>query len=58
MQNGVDRYNAFTFFNHEFEGGMELFAEAGIYLADSVGYRESAPMLGAVPIVDSGQQLL
>jgi outer membrane receptor protein involved in Fe transport len=30
---------------------MESFAEAGSYLADSVGYRESAPMLGAVPIV-------
>jgi iron complex outermembrane receptor protein len=51
VSNGVDRYNAFTFFNHEFEGGLELFAEAGIYLADSVGYREAAPMLGAVPIV-------
>ena len=51
VQNGVDRYNAFTFFNHEFDGGLELFAEAGFYLADSVGYRESAPMLGAVPIV-------
>jgi iron complex outermembrane recepter protein len=50
-QNGVDRYNAFVFFNHEFDGGMELFAELGGYLADSVGYRESAPILGAVPIV-------
>lgn len=51
VQNGVDRYNAFAFFNHEFDGGLELFAEAGFYLADSVGYRESAPMLGAVPVV-------
>jgi iron complex outermembrane receptor protein len=51
VQNGVDRYNAFTFFNHEFDGGLEFFAEAGLYLADSVGYREAAPMLGAVPIV-------
>ncbi len=51
VQNGVDRYNGFLFFNHEFDGGLELFAEAGAYLADSVGYRESAPMLGAVPIV-------
>jgi iron complex outermembrane receptor protein len=50
-QNGVDRYNVFTFFNHEFESGLELFAEGGLYLADSVGYREAAPMLGAVPIV-------
>jgi iron complex outermembrane receptor protein len=51
VTNGVDRYNAFVFLNHEFDGGMELFAEAGVYLADSVGFRESAPMLGAVPIV-------
>lgn len=51
VTNGVDRYNAFAFFNHEFDGGLELFAEGGVYLADSVGYRESAPMLGAVPIV-------
>jgi iron complex outermembrane recepter protein len=50
-QNGVDRYNTFVFFNHEFDGGLELFAEGGVYLADSVGYREAAPMLGAVPIV-------
>jgi outer membrane receptor protein involved in Fe transport len=28
-----------------------MFAEAGGYLANSVGYREQAPMLGAVPIV-------
>jgi iron complex outermembrane receptor protein len=51
VTNGVDRYNAFVFLNHEFDGGMELFAEGGVYLADSVGFRESAPMLGAVPIV-------
>lgn len=51
VANGVDRYNVFAFFNHDFGGGLELFAEAGGYLADSVGYREAAPMLGAVPIV-------
>jgi len=51
VTNGVDRYNAFAFLNHYFGGGLELFAEAGVYLADSVGYREAAPMLGAVPIV-------
>lgn len=50
-QNGVDRYNAFLFLNHEFDGGLELFGEVGGYLAKSVGYREQAPMLGAVPIV-------
>jgi len=51
VTNGVDRVNLFGFFNHEFDGGLEFFAEAGVYLADSVGYREVAPMLGAVPIV-------
>jgi iron complex outermembrane receptor protein len=51
VTNGVDRYNGFVFLNHEFDGGLELFAEAGVYLADSVGFRESAPMLGAVPII-------
>lgn len=50
-QNGVDRYNAFVFLNHEFDGGLELFGELGGYLAKSVGYREQAPMLSAVPIV-------
>ena len=50
VSNGVDRINLFSFFNHEFER-HELFVEAGVYHADSVGYREEAPMLGAVPIV-------
>ncbi len=51
VTNGVDRYNVFAFLNQDLNDGLELFAEAGVYLADSVGYRESAPMLGAVPIV-------
>ncbi|HVY87694.1 MAG TPA: TonB-dependent receptor plug domain-containing protein, partial [Hyphomonadaceae bacterium] len=50
-QNGVDRYNLFAFLNHQMENGVEFFGEAGFYLADSLGYREEAPMLGAVPIV-------
>jgi iron complex outermembrane receptor protein len=51
VQNGVDRLNAFLFFNHDFSNGLELFAEGGVYLAETTGYREMAPMLGAVPIV-------
>lgn len=51
VTNGVDRHNLFAFFNHEFDGGLEFFAEGGVYLANSLGYREAAPMLGAVPIV-------
>lgn len=51
VTNGVDRENLFAFFNHEFDGGLELFAEGGVYLANTLGYRETAPMLGAAPIV-------
>jgi outer membrane receptor protein involved in Fe transport len=51
VTNGVDRYNVFAFLNHDFDNGLELFAEGGVYLADSLGFREAAPMLGAVPIV-------
>jgi iron complex outermembrane recepter protein len=51
VSNGVDRINLFSFLNHEFDGGTKLFIEAGVYHADSLGYREEAPMLGAVPIV-------
>ncbi len=51
VQSGVDRYNLFSFFNHEFDGGLQLFAEAGIYIADSELYRESAPQLGAVDVL-------
>jgi outer membrane receptor protein involved in Fe transport len=51
VTNGVDRINLFSFFNQDSGDNLELFAEAGVYLADSVGYREVAPMLGAVPIV-------
>jgi len=51
VTNGVDRHNLFAFFNHEFDGGLEFFAEGGVYLANSLGYREAAPMLGAAPIV-------
>lgn len=51
VQNGVDRYNLFAAFDHDLVDGVELFGEAGVYLADTVGFREAAPMLGAVPIV-------
>lgn len=51
VTNGVDRINLFAFLNHDFSDALEFFGEAGVYLADSLGYREEAPMLGAVPIV-------
>jgi len=36
----VDRYNLFTFFNHEFDGGLEAFAEVGLFFSDYLGARE------------------
>jgi outer membrane receptor protein involved in Fe transport len=51
VQNGVDRENLYLTFRHRFDERLEMFGEAGAYLADSLGYREEAPMLGAVPIV-------
>ncbi|MDZ4760797.1 MAG: TonB-dependent receptor [Alphaproteobacteria bacterium] len=51
VQNGVDRFNGYTTFSHEFAGGLELFTEAGGYLAESLGFREPAPLLAAAPIV-------
>jgi iron complex outermembrane receptor protein len=51
VQNGIDRYNLFAFLNHEFDGGVEMFGEAGVYLADSLSFREPAPLLAAAPIV-------
>jgi outer membrane receptor protein involved in Fe transport len=51
VSNGVERFNLFAFLNHDFDGGLSLFAEAGGYLAESLGYREAAPLLGSVPIV-------
>lgn len=51
VTNGVDRINLFAFVNQDFGDNLQFFGEAGVYLADSVGYREVAPMLGAVPIV-------
>ena len=51
VSNGVDRFNLFAFFNQDIGDSLELFAEAGVYLADSVGYREQTALLAAVPIV-------
>lgn len=51
VSNGIDRENLFLQAHHDFSDTLTAFGEAGLYLADSVGYREAAPMLGAVPIV-------
>ncbi|MEP7210715.1 MAG: TonB-dependent receptor, partial [Alphaproteobacteria bacterium] len=51
VQNGIDRFNLFAFLNHRFNEHLAFFGEAGGYLADSLSYRETAPLLGAAPIV-------
>ena len=43
----TDRYNLFTFVNHEFENGTEFFGEASYYHADYSRRRESAAILSS-----------
>ena len=50
VQNGIDRFNLFAFFNHKFGEHLAFFGEAGGYLADSLSFRETAPLLSAAPI--------
>lgn len=45
------RFNSFLFANHEFDSGLELFAEAGLYLSDYTTYREADSPLSAVDII-------
>lgn len=51
VQNGIDRFNLFGFLNHSFNEHLAFFGEAGVYFADSLAFRETAPLLGAAPIV-------
>ena len=44
------RANLFSFFNHEFDNGVELFSEMGYYDAQTVGSREQASPLSAARI--------
>jgi outer membrane receptor protein involved in Fe transport len=46
-----DRYNAFLFANHEFDNGVEFFAEAGVYYADYSSQREQETPLSAARII-------
>jgi len=46
----LERLNLFVFANHEFGGGIELFAEAGYYRAETDQRREQAAPLGAARI--------
>ncbi len=47
----TDRYNLFAFFNHEFDNGMEFYAETGVYYSDYLGVREQDAPLAATRII-------
>ena len=47
----TERFNSFLFANHEFDSGLEAFAEAGLYLSDYTTYREADAPLSAVDII-------
>jgi len=46
-----DRINLFGFFNHEFESGIEFFAEAGWYRADFQSQREQDTALASQRLI-------
>lgn len=47
----TQRFNGFLFANHEFDSGLEVFAEAGLYLSDYKTHREADAPLNAVDII-------
>ena len=47
----TERFNSFLFANHEFDSGLEAFAEAGLYISDYTTYREADAPLNAVDII-------
>ncbi len=47
----TDRYNIFTFVNHELDNGIELFGEASYYHADYSRARETAAQLSSNRII-------
>lgn len=51
IQGRNDRINLFGFFNHEFESGLEFFAEAGWYRADFQSQREQDTALASQRII-------
>ena len=47
----TERYNVFTFLNHKFDNGMELFGEFGLLVSDYRTQREQDTPLGAQRII-------
>jgi iron complex outermembrane receptor protein len=51
IQGRNDRINLFGFFNHEFDSGLEFFAEAGWYRADYQSQREQDTALASQRLI-------
>ncbi|MCC7267835.1 MAG: TonB-dependent receptor [Caulobacteraceae bacterium] len=47
----VDRTNLFAYFNHEFDNGLEAFAEAGVYYADYSSQRDQETALASQRLI-------
>ncbi len=47
----VERVNLFSYFNHEFDGGIEFFAEAGFYGSKTKAQREQETTLGTQRVI-------
>ncbi|HYD44307.1 MAG TPA: TonB-dependent receptor, partial [Phenylobacterium sp.] len=47
----VDRTNLFAYFNHEFDNGLEAFAEAGVYYADYHSQRDQETNLASQRLI-------
>lgn len=47
----VDRTNLLAYFNHEFDNGLEAFAEAGVYYADYQSQREQETSLASQRLI-------
>ena len=55
INNGVERLNLFTTFNHAFDSGLEFFSEAGLYAATSNAERAASAQLTAARMIIPAQ---
>ena len=53
ISSGVDRFNLFTFINHEFGNGVEFFGELGYYWADTFSQRQQDTPLASQRVLMS-----
>ena len=47
----IDRFNLFSFVNHEFDNGVEFFGEAGVYASKSWSQREQETTLASQRVI-------